>query len=92
MTPTTGTGHRVDTTAQLRRLVRIIDDDPGMVDVLGSRTATLVVPEAARAVTIARLVHSTQRRPLVVGVPTTAEAERLASDLAVWLEIGRAHV
>jgi transcription-repair coupling factor (superfamily II helicase) len=85
VTQVSGTGHRADTTSQLRRLVRIIDDDSGMVEVLGSRTATLVVPEAARAVTIARLVHSTQRCPLVVGVPTTAEAERLAADLAVWL-------
>jgi len=62
-----------------------MDDDPGMVEVLGSPQATLVVPEPARAVTVARLAHASGRRPVVVAVPTGVEAERLAADLAVWL-------
>jgi len=73
----------VGTVASLRRLVRVLDPDPAMVEVLGSRAATLAVPESARALTVARLAHDTGRRPLLVGVPTTAEAERLAADLAV---------
>ena len=68
-----------------QRLVRILDPDPGMVDVLGARSASLVVPEPARALTVSRLVHSADRRPLLVAVPTSSEAERLAADLVTWL-------
>jgi transcription-repair coupling factor (superfamily II helicase) len=78
-------GAPVDAAAQLRRIVRVLDDDAGMVQVLGSRSATLVVPEAARAISIARLAHGAGRRPLMVGVPTSAEADRLAADLSTWL-------
>lgn len=72
----------------MRRLVRVLDDDDATVGVLGARSATLAVTDDARAITIARLVHSSGRRPLVVVVPTTTEAERLANDLGVWLDDG----
>jgi len=75
----------LDPSGALRRLIRLLDPDPAMVDVLGSRSASLVVPEAARALSVARLAHLSDRRPLLVGVPTSAEAERLVNDLSVWL-------
>ena len=75
----------IATADALRRLIRLLDPDPAMVDVLGARSASLVVPEPARALTVARLAHLTDRRPLLVGVPTSAEAERLVNDLSVWL-------
>ncbi|HEY3000347.1 MAG TPA: CarD family transcriptional regulator, partial [Acidimicrobiales bacterium] len=48
-------------------------------------SATLAVPEAARALVTAGLVGLTRRRPLVLAVPTSTEAERLAHDLAAYL-------
>ena len=51
----------------------------------GRRAAVLAVPEAARAVTVAALVESSRRRPVVVATPTTAEAEHIAADLSAFL-------
>src|SRR4029450_13340624 len=56
---------------------------------LGRTTATLAVPEAARALVTAGLVGLTQRRPVVLAVPTSPAAERLARDLAVSRGEGR---
>ncbi|MBK5221942.1 MAG: transcription-repair coupling factor [Acidimicrobiia bacterium] len=53
--------------------------------VLGRSSAVLAVPDPARAYTIAGLSTLTDRQPLVVCVPTTADAERLASDLVTFL-------
>ena len=50
-----------------------------------ARAATVAVPEAARALFVASLAGVTTRRPLLVAVPTGAEAERLARDLAQFL-------
>ncbi|MDX6410452.1 MAG: hypothetical protein QOE13_3523, partial [Gaiellaceae bacterium] len=43
------------------------------------------VPEPARAIAIAGLAQLTERHPLVVAVPTTGDAERLAHDLGAFL-------
>jgi transcription-repair coupling factor (superfamily II helicase) len=43
------------------------------------------VPEAARALVTAGLTGLTQRRPVVLTVPTSTEAERLAHDVATFL-------
>ncbi len=59
--------------------------EPALAEVAGRGAATLAVPEAARAVTLAALVHRSGRRPLVVAVPTTAEAERLVADLEMFV-------
>ncbi|MBW3548514.1 MAG: hypothetical protein KY452_10325 [Actinobacteria bacterium] len=59
--------------------------EPALAEVVGRGAASLAVPEAARAVTLAALVERSGRRPLVVAVPTTAEAERLVSDLELFL-------
>ena len=60
-------------------------DEPALAQVLGRTSATLAVPEAARALVTAGLVGLTQRRPVVLAVPTSTEAERLAHDLAAYL-------
>jgi len=69
----------------LADLPLLLADEPGLTSVLGRRDAVLAVPEPARAITIAGLAHRTERQPLVVAVPTTGEAERLARDLAAYL-------
>ena len=45
----------------------------------------LAVPESARAFTIAGLATLTDRHPVVVAVPTSTDAERLAHDLRAFL-------
>jgi transcription-repair coupling factor (superfamily II helicase) len=50
-----------------------------------SRRPVVAVPEAARALFVAALAGVTTRRPLLLAVPTDAEAERLARDLAQYL-------
>ncbi len=43
------------------------------------------MPEPARALAISALAEGSERRPVLVAVPTTAEADRLANDLGVLL-------
>src|SRR3954447_1031419 len=69
----------------LRDLPTLLRDDPALLEVRGRTTALIAVPEPARAFTIAGLVETTARRPYLVAVPTTADGERLAHDLAVYL-------
>jgi transcription-repair coupling factor (superfamily II helicase) len=63
----------------------LLATDPAIESVLGRRSAVLAVPEPARAAAIAALVGATDRRPLVVAVPTTADADRLVNDLSLYL-------
>src|SRR3954452_18416686 len=56
-----------------------------MLAVLGRRQATLAVPEPARALVVAAIESASTRHPLVVAVPTTAEAERLVGELGTSL-------
>ena len=69
----------------LADLPTLLRDDPAMLQVLGRSAAVLAVPEAARPVTLAALTRVGSRRPILAAVPTTAEAERLAHDLATFL-------
>ena len=62
--------------------------EPGLESIAGMRNATLAVPEVARAATIAGLLKSNVRRPVVVAVPTGTMAEELAGDLAQFLGAG----
>jgi transcription-repair coupling factor (superfamily II helicase) len=73
------------TRAPLHDLPALLRDEPGLARVIGRTSATLAVPEAARALVTAGLVGLTRRRPLVLAVPTSTEAERLAHDLAAYL-------
>ncbi len=63
----------------------LLREEPGLVGALGRSSTVLVVPEAARAVSVAGIVALSRRRPVVVAVPTAAESERLAADLAAFL-------
>ena len=69
----------------LTDLPTLLADEPGLTAVLGRRDAVLAVPEPARAIVVAGLAARSDRQPIVVAVPTTGEAERLARDLAAFL-------
>ncbi len=71
--------------APLAATAALLREEPGLVAALGRSSTVLVVPEAARAVSVAGIVALSRRRPVVVAVPTAAEAERLASDLGAFL-------
>jgi transcription-repair coupling factor (superfamily II helicase) len=71
--------------APLAHVPALLREEPGLAQVLGRAAATLAVPEAARALVTAGLVGLTRRRPVVLAVPTSTEAERLARDLGAYL-------
>ncbi|HKH03940.1 MAG TPA: transcription-repair coupling factor [Acidimicrobiales bacterium] len=79
----TQSGARID--APLHSLPAALRDEPALAAVLGRSSATLAVSEAARALVTAGLTRLTSRRPVVLAVPTSTEAERLAHDLAAYL-------
>src|SRR5262245_10822376 len=84
MTPAPATAE-ARSRAPLHHLADLARAEPALAQVLGRTSATLAVPEAARALVTAGLVELTQRRPVVLAVPTSTEAERLARDLAIYL-------
>src|SRR4026207_1436693 len=57
-------------------------NDPNVLGLLGRAQAVLSVPEHGRAYVLAGVEALSSRTPLLVAVPTTAEAERLHRDLA----------
>src|SRR5213595_550160 len=69
----------------LTELPALLQDDPALAALAGGSARVVAVSEAPRAFFLAGLARLTGRRPLVVGVPTTAEAERLAHDLRQFL-------
>jgi transcription-repair coupling factor (superfamily II helicase) len=69
----------------LRALPPLLREVPALAANLGASVGTLAVPEPGRAITIAALAHLTERRPLLVAVPTSADAERLVHDLEMFL-------
>ena len=69
----------------LRDLPPLLREEPGFASVLGRSSAVLAVPEPARALAVAGLATLSSRRPIVVAVPTTGDADRLANDLRVYL-------
>ena len=72
----------------LHRFVPRLAEHPALLSLLGRRTATLAVPEVARAMAVAGLSAASGRRPLLVAVPTRLEAETLAGDVAAFLGSG----
>jgi transcription-repair coupling factor (superfamily II helicase) len=66
-------------------LLSQLRDEPAVLGALGRSAAVLSVPEPARAFTLAGLAELGSRRPLVVCVPTSADAEHLAADLSTFL-------
>src|SRR5215203_1458071 len=68
----------------LAALAPLLAEEPALRAVI-SRQPTVAVPDAARALFVASLAGVTTRRPLLLAVPTGAEAERLARDLVQFL-------
>ncbi len=69
----------------LRDLPALLRDEPALASVRGRAQAVLAVPDPARALVVAGLSATSRRAPIVVAVPTTGEADRLAGDLATFL-------
>ncbi|HVT42707.1 MAG TPA: transcription-repair coupling factor [Acidimicrobiales bacterium] len=72
----------------LSELPALLRDDPAFTKLAGGSARVVAVSEAPRAFFLAGLARLTGRCPLVVGVPTTAEAERLVHDLGQFLPEG----
>src|SRR5262249_9532555 len=71
----------------LSDLPKLLADEPAVRAVV-ARAPAVAVPESARALLVAALAGVTTRRPLLVAVPTGAEAERLARDLTQFVGDG----
>ena len=70
---------------RLQALPPLLRDEPALSGLAGASSGVLAVPETARAFAIAGLAHLTGRHPVVVAVPTAADAERLTHDLTAYL-------
>lgn len=64
---------------------KLVAEDPSLERVIGRAVNVLAMPEPARALAIAALAEGSERRPVLVAVTTTAEADRLVNDLAQFL-------
>ena len=63
----------------------LLRNDPALRQLAGRAASVIAVPEAARPLALAGLVHASSRRPLVVAVPTSTMAAQLADDLEQYL-------
>ncbi len=70
-------------------LPALLAQEPALRAVI-NRDSVVAVPDAARALFIAALAGVSTRRPILVAVPTGAEAERLVHDLGQF--VGPEHV
>ena len=68
-----------------RTLPRLVAEDPALTRIIGRASSVLAAPEPAQAIAIAALAERSGRRPTLVAVPTSAEADRLVADLSVFL-------
>ncbi len=75
--------------APLGDLLDRLSDEPSIDAALGRLEPVIVIGDAGRALVLAGLVAASDRRPVLVGTPTQAEAERLASDAAAVLGTDR---
>ncbi len=75
--------------APLGDLLDRLSDEPSIDAALGRREPVIVIGDAGRALVLAGLGAASDRRPVLVGTPTQAEAERLASDAAAVLGTDR---
>ncbi len=71
--------------APLGALLSALTDEPGLIGVLGKRNALVAVPESGRPLSLAAVAAQTERAPVVIAVPTSSEADRLRSDLGLYL-------
>ncbi|HEX9258460.1 MAG TPA: DEAD/DEAH box helicase, partial [Acidimicrobiales bacterium] len=72
--------------APLAPLAALLREEPALARVLGRAAGVLAVPEPARAIVLAGLAHLSGKRPLVIATPTSTAAQRLAEDLAVYVD------
>jgi len=72
----------------LGSLPPLLAGDEAVTRLAGASTAVIAVPDSARAFVLAGLVRLSTRRPFLVAVPTTADAERLVTDLGAMLAGG----
>ena len=77
------------TRAPLGDLLDRLSDEPSIDAALGRREPVIAIGDAGRALVLAGLVAASDRRPVLVGTPTQAEAERLATDAAAVLGADR---
>ena len=68
----------------LADLPALLAGEPAVRAVI-DRVPVVAVPEPARALYLAALARVTTRRPILVTVPTAAEAERVTHDLTRYL-------
>jgi transcription-repair coupling factor (superfamily II helicase) len=68
-----------------RRLAQLVAEDPAIIRLIGRASTVLAVPDPARAMALAGLALASERRPVLVALPTTGEAERLWRDLSLYL-------
>ena len=66
-------------------LPRLVAEDPALTRIIGRASSVLAVPEPAQAMALAALVRASERRPTLIAVPTTGDAQRLVNDLALYL-------
>ncbi len=64
---------------------RLLATDPAVGAVASGRADVVAVPDAARAIFVAAVHGLAGVRPVLVAVPTQAEAERVAGDLVPFL-------
>jgi len=69
----------------LAGLTTLLGADPVVAAATGGSSRPVAVPVPARAMFAATLASTTARRPVVLAVPTAAEAERLTADLREYL-------
>ena len=69
----------------LSALPRLLAEDEAVVSVASGRAEVVAVPEAARPIFAAAVHRLAGIRPVLVAVPTAAEAERIAGDLVPML-------
>jgi len=69
----------------LRALADVAAEEPAIAALASRPGGALAVPEHARAITIAGLSRATDRRPILVALPTTSDADRLHADLSQYL-------
>ncbi|MCP3913580.1 MAG: transcription-repair coupling factor [Actinomycetia bacterium] len=72
----------------LTSLPALLADDAALTDLIGRRSDTLAVPDPARALTIAALAQRLDRRPFLVAVATSTDAEHLVHDLELFMPEG----
>src|SRR5207245_9817931 len=78
---------RIDSMAEvsLGSLLPLFRRDNAVSELAGSRDAVIALPEPVRAYAIAGIVHTSERHPIVVAVPSAADGERLSHDLRAFL-------